>query len=123
MQLDKTDYTDKNYFTSYGKHYVCINYVRYETSLVVSPQQIIPWSASCFDDLKAEHFTTLIPYAPEILLLGSGATLRFVHPRLTSELTQTGIGFEVMDTHAACRTFNLLNHAERNVFIALLQDT
>lgn len=120
MQLDKTNYTGKNYFTGYGDQYILINKVRYEQALIVSPNRIDPWSVKNFDDLKANHFTILVRYAPEIVLFGSGAALRFVHPRLTSALTQTGIGFEVMDTQAACRTFNILNHSERNVLIALL---
>jgi len=120
MQLDQTVYIGKNYFTHYGDGYVVINQTCYNNGLIVSPNHIEVWPVDSFDDLNTGHFTILIPYAPEIVLFGSGRTLRFVHPSLTSELTKLGIGFEMMDTKAACRTFNLLNQTERKVLIALI---
>ena len=54
------------------------------------------------------------------MLLGTGARQRFPHPRLTAELAQAGIGLEVMDLQAACRTYNILVAEERKVAAALL---
>ena len=56
----------------------------------------------------------------EIVLLGTGARQRFPHPRLTRALAQAGIGLEVMDLQAACRTYNILVAEERKVAAALL---
>lgn len=120
MQFDQTAYVGKNYFTHYGDDYVVVNQTRYDNALIVSASHIEAWPVQAFDDLNTEHFTILIPYAPQIVLFGSGHTLRFVHPSITSELTKLGIGFETMDTKAACRTFNLLNQTERKVLIVLL---
>ena len=50
----------------------------------------------------------LLAYKPEVVLFGTGAAIRFPHPRLTRALTDARIGLEVMDTPAACRTFNIL---------------
>jgi uncharacterized protein len=56
----------------------------------------------------------------EIVLLGTGPRQRFPHPRLTAELARAGIGLEVMDLQAACRTYNILVAEERKVAAALL---
>ena len=50
----------------------------------------------------------LLPHKPEVVLFGAGPAIRFPQPRLTRALTDAGIGIEVMDTPAACRTFNIL---------------
>jgi uncharacterized protein len=46
--------------------------------------------------------------------------MRFPHPRLTRALTEAGIGLEVMDTPAACRTYNILAAEGRRVAAAIL---
>jgi uncharacterized protein len=73
-----------------------------------------------FDDLSADDFTFLKELKVEIVLLGTGARQRFPHPRLTAALAQAGIGLEVMDVQAACRTYNILVAEERKVAAALL---
>ena len=54
------------------------------------------------------------------MLLGTGAALRFPHPRLTAALADARVGVEVMDTRAACRTFNILVAEDRRVVAALV---
>ena len=54
------------------------------------------------------------------MLFGAGPAIRFPHPRLTRALTDAGVGVEVMDTPAACRTFNILAAEGRSVVAALL---
>jgi uncharacterized protein len=55
-------------------------------------------------------------------LLGTGARQRFPSPRLTRALAEARIGLDVMDTPAACRTFNILAAEERKVAVAILLD-
>ena len=59
-------------------------------------------------------------HAAQIVLLGTGPRQRFPHPRLTAALASAGIGLEVMDVQAACRTYNILVAEERKVAAALL---
>ena len=54
------------------------------------------------------------------MLLGTGATQRFPHPRLTAPLHRAHVGLEVMDTRAACRTYNILVAEGRSVTAALI---
>jgi len=62
----------------------------------------------------------LLPFQLEIVLLGTGATLRFPSPLVTKKLIEIKTGVEVMDTNAACRTYNILMAEGRNVAAALL---
>jgi uncharacterized protein len=109
-----------NTITGYGEGYVMINGERRRSSVVVLPERIVDWRAESFDRLTAEDFGFLKTLNAEIVLLGTGARQRFPHPRLTAALAQAGIGVEVMDVRAACRTYNILVAEERKVAAALL---
>ena len=54
------------------------------------------------------------------MVLGTGDRQRFPHPRLTQSLLARGVGVEVMDTAAACRTYNIIMLEGRRVATALL---
>jgi uncharacterized protein len=113
--------SSQNMISGYGPDYVAINGRRYERSVIVMPDRIIEdWSATSFDALAEAHFLTLAELRPEILLLGTGAALHFPEMRLTRALSAARIGLEVMDTHAACRTYNILLGEGRQVAAALL---
>jgi uncharacterized protein len=109
-----------NTITGYGEGYVIVNGERRASSLVVLADRIEDWSVPGFDALTPEHFGFLKELGVEIVLLGTGPRQRFPHPRLTAALAQAGIGLEVMDVHAACRTYNILVAEERRVAAALL---
>ena len=113
--------TGQNLFTGYGSGYLMVNNVRYERSLVVTPERIIEdWPVAGFDELSATDFEFLRALKPAIVLFGSGATLRFPQPALARCLAEVRIGLEVMDTTAACRTYNILMAEGRNVVAAVL---
>ena len=112
----------KNLFTGHGAGYVAVNGVRYAKSLVVTPARVLDdWPATGFDHLSAEHFEFLCALAPDIVLLGTGAALRFPRPALSQSLMAARIGLEVMDNAALCRTFNILVGEGRNAVAAVLQ--
>lgn len=90
-------------------------------SVVVTPEHIVPdWPPQRFADLSAPIIDALVEHDPEIVLLGTGATLRFPAPGVVAGLYRRRIGVEVMDTAAACRTFNILSAEGRRVVAALL---
>ena len=109
-----------NTFTGYGEGYVLVNGQRFAESVIVLAGRIEPWSVPGVDALTEAHLAQLADLGAEVVLLGTGATLRFPHPRLLQGLVRAGIGVEVMDTQAACRTFNILVAEERKVAAALL---
>ena len=121
LKLHLSKPVEKNIFSGYGPGYVVVNNKKYENSMITMPDKIIEnWQAPTVEKLSKEHFELLIPYEPEIILLGTGATLRFPSPLVTKDLLESKIGVEVMDTNAACRTYNILMAEGRNVAAALL---
>ncbi|HEU4709594.1 MAG TPA: Mth938-like domain-containing protein, partial [Methylophilaceae bacterium] len=108
MKLHLTRAEGNELITGYGEGWVEINSVRYEKSLVVMPDKVIPEWPAKFEDLTAQDFEKLAELKPEVVLLGTGATHRFIHPKLTAALTAIGVSVECMDTAAACRTYNIL---------------
>jgi len=109
-----------NTFTAYGDGFVQVNDARHETSVIVTPERVEPWAPAAFAGLAAEHYERLASLKPEVVLLGTGTRLRFPRPELTAALARAGIGLEVMDLRAACRTYNILAAEERAVAAALL---
>ena len=110
-----------NRFTGYGEGYVEVNRARHTQSLVVgSDQLLVDWPAASMQGLNADHIAALVGLAPEIVLLGTGSTFAFPEPALLAPLYKAGIGVEVMDTPAACRTFNILLAEGRNVIAAVI---
>jgi uncharacterized protein len=90
-------------------------------SFVISPQRLLrDWPPQAYADLATEHFERLLELEPEVVLLGTGATFRYPTPALLASLTGGGIGVEIMDTGAACRTFNVLVAEGRQVVAAIL---
>jgi uncharacterized protein len=109
-----------NTITGYGDDWVQVNNQRHQSSLIVMADRVLPWSARGFSELNEDDFERIKALSPEIVLLGTGPAQRFPHPRLTAALAKAGIGVEVMDLKAACRTYNILAAEERKVAAALL---
>ena len=120
MKLHASRPSGVNTITGYGEGYVMVNGERRASSVVVLANRIEDWSVERFEALTAEDFEFLKALEVEIVLLGTGPRQRFPPPRLTAALAQAGVGLEVMDLHAACRTFNILVAEERKVAAALL---
>lgn len=121
MKLHADPLTHLNTVTAYGPGFIEINKVRHDFSLIVAPDQpLARWSATDFETLTADDFAALLALSPEVALIGTGSRQRFPHPRLTSPLTAARVGIEVMDTPAACRTYNILMAEGRRVVAAFL---
>jgi uncharacterized protein len=100
---------------------VWVNGERHQGSLLVPWQgPVRAWAAERFDALQAAHFDALLALRPELVILGSGARLRFPSPGLYRALIDARIGLESMDSAAACRTYNVLAAEGRRVVAALL---
>ena len=117
--LDKVDGLLR--FTGYGEGFVEVNGQRHDGPIAVSGDRLLPaWTAGDFDALRAEDLAALAALSPELVLVGTGAIFRFPAPALLAPLHAARIGVEVMDTRAACRTYNVLLAEGRRVVAALL---
>ena len=98
-----------NTITGYGKDYIEVNRVPYRHAVLVGPSGAVgQWEASSFAALEPSHFAQIADLKPELVIFGSGAVQRFPRPDLLRALINAKIGFEIMDTQAACRTYNIL---------------
>ena len=110
-----------NLFSAHGPGFVRVNQQEYRQNLVVTPERVLPgWAPRGFGDLSAQDIEELVGLAPEVAILGTGTRQHFPGPALLRPLISAGIGFEIMDTPAACRTYNVLCAEGRRVVAAVI---
>lgn len=105
--------------TAYDKDYVEINHKRITTNCLVAPNHAGEWAVDNFQTLSVEHIDNVLALKPEIILLGTGIQHLLPSEPLLKILVNTRIGFEIMHTAAACRTYNILMGEGRNVVAGL----
>jgi uncharacterized protein len=119
LTLHKTD--GQNLITGHSASAIFINATAYSAPIIVMAQHLIsPWENSALPSMTFSAFADLMALKPELVVFGSGAKFQFPDPRIGVEFAKLGIGFDVMDTPAACRTYNVLLSEGRNVAAALL---
>ncbi len=93
----------------------------YQSSLLISHDKIVSdWSPQSLSELATTHLEQIIALGPEIVLLGTGKNLIFPSDSVIGPIIEQNIGFEVMDTGAACRSYNFLINEGRPVVAALM---
>lgn len=123
MKLHLDHHPELKLITAYGPDHLMINKVRHDGNLILTPKAVTAgWALGGFDQLSAADFAALLTHLPEVVLIGTGARLRFPAPALLRPLIDAGVGFEVMTLAAACRTYNVLASEGRAVLAALLFD-
>ncbi len=121
MKLHLNSATGLNTISGHGAGFVQVNQQRVTTPLILLPDRLIaPWKITDIDTLSMVDFTLLIEMKPELVVFGSGSVFRFPDARILAAFSQARIGFDVMDTPAACRTYNVLMGEGRNVAAALV---
>ena len=120
MKLHLAAGDGQHLFTGYGAGYVAVNNVRYERSVLVSPSAVSDWSVRAFEDLAPADFQFIRTLKPEVVVFGTGPAQRFPRPELARALAASGVGVEIMDSRAACRTYNILAAEGRSVVAAIL---
>jgi uncharacterized protein len=109
-----------NLIRGYSPQEIQVGSQRLKASCIITADTLITqWEPASFADLKAEHLEAILALKPELVLLGTGPTQRFPPAAIRAAFTTGGVGLEVMDLGAACRTFNILVQEERRVAAAL----
>ena len=119
MKFDLQNDGDIHTITSFAKDHILIGERRFTSSVIVTSDFVDHWQIDSLSELSAEDFENTIQHKPEMVILGTGNKAQFPHPSLTKPLINAQIGLEVMDTAAACRTYNVLVGDYRRV-VALL---
>jgi uncharacterized protein len=121
MKMALDDAGGVNVIKSYETGRVQIRERYYTRSLIVLPRRLFPdWGPVTPGDLKPVHLETIVEQRPEVLIIGTGETQVFPDPAVFTALMERGIGFEIMDNGAACRTYNILLAEERRAALALI---
>ena len=118
------DKGDAHYrITGYGDGWVGVNQDQIRSSFIIMPDQLCTdWQPQTMQELSVAHLQPLFAMNAQIILLGTGTTQVFPVSEVWFALVQNGIGFEIMSTDAACRTYNLLSAEDRRVAAAFFID-
>ncbi len=112
---------DLLFVRSVGEKGIRVSNEYYNSSFILTGQQIISdWNVSSTKDIDQASLQIIFDLQPELVLIGTGKAQIFLPPPVQALFFQRGIGFEVMTTDAACRTFNILITEGRQVVAALL---
>jgi uncharacterized protein len=121
LKLQSDPHSGANTITGYGPGYVEINQTPYSHAVLMSSDGAVSeWPVKSFEGLEPSHFAQMVDLKPELILIGTGSQQHFLPPELLKTLISAKIGFEVMDSQAACRTYNILVGEGRQVLLALI---
>lgn len=121
MKLHLNTASGQNAITGHGPGFVQVNQTRVNSALIVLPDRLLaPWEVANAGGLTVADFAVLIDLRPELVVFGSGSRFAFPDPAIMAAFARARIGFETMDTPAACRTYNVLAGEGRVVAAAML---
>jgi uncharacterized protein len=110
-----------NLIRSYGTGEVRIGETVIRSSCLVKPDQLITdWRPQTVAEISVADMEAVLALKPEVVVIGSGPKQQFPAPEILGAVLSRGVGCEVMDTGAACRTYNILASEGRTVVAALL---
>jgi uncharacterized protein len=109
-----------NVVRAYSPGLLRIGEREFSRSVILAAEALIDWRPQHVGELTAVDLEPVLALRPEVLLLGSGARQVFPAAELLAPLYAARVGFEVMDTGAACRTYNVLVAEGRAVAAALI---
>ena len=121
MRFTQDSSSAVNVIRAYTAGELRINEGIYRGAVILDASTVLPEpSIENLDELIAGDMARVLTLQPELVLLGTGARQIFPPAAFGARFLRAGIGFEVMDTGAACRTFNVLVGEQRRVAAMLL---
>ncbi|MCK5727329.1 MAG: hypothetical protein KAH22_10940 [Thiotrichaceae bacterium] len=116
--LDKS----KNSITGYEANTIHVNHKIITQSLILAPDALVLLGDSSLRHLNSTQIEQAKALTPEVILIGTGKSQHMLSKDLLKQLVMLGIGYEVMTTKAACRTYNILLSEDRRAVAILLLD-
>jgi len=121
VKLHSDPQSSQNTITGYGIGFLEVNQTPYSHALIVQPEgEVLAWPVEESQDLSEDHFSMICALLPELVMVGTGKKQVFLNPKILQPLIKAKIGFEMMDSQAACRTYNILMGEGRKVLAAIL---
>jgi Uncharacterized conserved protein len=115
MRLNEVEYTDAAPVEGYGPGFFRIGGEKHDAPLLISPQGVDGWTG--YRDVAP---LLALSGHVDVLFIGTGSEIAHIPTELRHALEQAGLGVEVMNSPAACRTYNVLLSEGRRVALALL---
>jgi len=123
MNFSQDTSEESTFIHSYTADYLVINKTKYDCHCLLHRDGMIkPWTPDTPLQPASSEFDEILQLNPEVVLFGTGQQLHFPSNELRRFFNQQSIGLEIMDTGAACRTYNILLSEGRNVAAAILLD-
>jgi uncharacterized protein len=121
MKMSEDKAATSTLISRYGDGFIEVEQEEHRCAIILMPERPVrPWPVPGHEELVLENFLLLLEYGPEVILLGTGENLHFPSPEIGRYFLTRNIGFEVMPSTAACRTYNILASEGRQVLAALL---
>jgi uncharacterized protein len=121
VKLHSDPQSSQNTITGYGIGFLEVNQTPYSHALIIQPEgEVLAWPVEEIQDLSEDHFSMISALLPELVIVGTGKKQVFLNPKILQPLIKAKIGFEMMDSQAACRTYNILMGEGRKVLAAIL---
>jgi uncharacterized protein len=115
------DLTEQALISHCTSEFIHIKDKSYTTSIFITPKgDIVPWEIKTLEQLDIEYCYKILRYHPEIVLIGTGMEHQLPNLDIIRFFANHKIGVEMMNTSAACRTYNVLILENRQVFAGLL---
>ncbi|UCB55516.1 MAG: Mth938-like domain-containing protein [Thiotrichales bacterium] len=121
MKFSEEKIDEGYHVTGYEQGVIIVNGVPKTSSVIISFERLIEdWAPAHIDQLCAQHMNPLLELQPELVLIGTGDTLKFPAIEHYACLIQQNVGVEIMDSAAACRTYNILLNEGRKVAAGII---
>lgn len=121
MQFNLDNNIGKYQINSYQPGQIVVNKQLYTDSIIITPEQLITdWIPQKSTEITANHLKIILDLSPQLVIIGTGEQQHFLDVALSLPFLQRGIGIEIMNTKAACRTYNVLMSEGRNVVAGLI---
>lgn len=120
MKIELDNFQGQLRIAAYSNNSITVASKSYNSNVIITSETVVE---ACLPDhaqnMTAPHVKTIIELKPEVVLFGTGKTTAFPPDEICHALYVRQIGFEVMDTGAACRSFNFLSGEGRQIVAAL----
>lgn len=121
MRFSEADIGSGHRIQGYEPGRILIGGRSYRSGLILTPERIVDgWGPADPAQLSVDHVAVLVDLAPQVIVIGTGERQVFPAPSVYAGAMRSGIGVEIMDTGAACRTYNILMAEGRKIVAGLI---